>query len=80
MAFKVKETEKTKPGQDCEDFKPMYFNTQHCTKSNRCNFKEQNYISEEYKDHKGRFFGDYCIGTKYKIRPLPKADPRLINK
>ena len=58
MAFKVKEKE-PKPGQDCEDFKPMFWHRDLCKLANKCKNVGLQYIEL------GRF-GGYCQGIKWK--------------
>jgi len=80
MAFKVKEPE-PKPGQDCKDFKPMFWDRGYCKLANKCANVGDDYI--EY----GRY-GGYCAGIKWKSvlgpRPkvsfLPKPDSNLISR
>jgi len=57
MAFKAKEPE-PKPGRDCKDFKPCFWDRNFCKLASRCGNVGNEYI--EY----GRF-GGYCQGIKY---------------
>ena len=54
MAFKAKEPE-PKPGRDCKDFKPMFFNRKYCKLTDKCD------NTYEYIVY-GRF-GGYCSGV-----------------
>lgn len=68
MAFKVK-PEESEPGQDCKDFKPMFLDRNACKSSDKCNFKEQDYIEEE------RGSG-YCMGIKHKNKKDYEDPPK----
>ena len=65
MTFKSKPDE-FKSGQDCEDFKPMFWDRRHCKLINKCSSADSEYIVE------GRF-GGYCTGV-YENRILERWD------
>jgi len=69
MAFKNK-GKKPKPGIDCKDFKPMFWDRNHCKLSDKCDFGDQYYIAE------GRFgCGGYCTGIKWDVTLLDNNNP-----
>ena len=57
MAFKAKEPE-PRPGQDCKDFKPMFFHRDLCKLADKCANVGIGYIEL------GRF-GGMCQGIKW---------------